>query len=124
LSRRETSCWSEGPVDVGQDHFELRYGSVNEGKSWADMVPVALVGRVAEREFVVQFLIVEDKGGNSAILAAVRRELDFYLIEERIAGPWEYAQYHCGTASNLYSSVHWSFVRVKSPGDANRDGTV
>jgi hypothetical protein len=48
------------------------------------------------------------------ILAEVRSELDFYLVEHPkefpdTGHPWEYAIYHCGTASNVYSSVHWSY---------------
>jgi hypothetical protein len=45
------------------------------------------------------------------IRAAVIREIEFYLIELEKPDPWAYALYHCGTASNIYSQVHWCFVR-------------
>jgi hypothetical protein len=35
--------------------------------------------------------------------------LDFYLVERRERNPWAYAIYHCGTGSNMYSKVHWSY---------------
>lgn len=37
------------------------------------------------------------------------KELDFYFIALEEPDPWEYAIYHCGTMSNAYSSVHWSY---------------
>ncbi len=43
-------------------------------------------------------------------LSADRKtELNFYLVEKGEPDPWAYAKYHCTTASNLYSSVHWSY---------------
>jgi len=41
----------------------------------------------------------------------VTRELNFYLIEKGEDNPWAYAKYHCSTASNIYSSVHWGLYR-------------
>jgi len=43
------------------------------------------------------------------MIAAAGRELDFYLVEKGGANPWAYAKYHCNTAANMYSSVHWSY---------------
>jgi len=42
----------------------------------------------------------------------VRRELNFFLKEiaqEGNVDPWHYAKYHCSTASNIYSNIHWSY---------------
>ncbi len=44
------------------------------------------------------------------ILEDIQRELDFYLLEVGGPNPWGYAIYHCGTASNAFSSVSWSYV--------------
>ena len=37
------------------------------------------------------------------------RELNFYLVELRNENPWDYAIYHCGTASNMYSTTRWAY---------------
>ena len=50
-----------------------------------------------------------DDARRAEMEAAVRRELDFYLVELGEKDPFAYARYHCGTAANLYSRVHWSF---------------
>jgi hypothetical protein len=39
----------------------------------------------------------------------VRREIDYYLVELREKDPWAYAIYHCSTAANVYSKVHWGY---------------
>jgi len=38
--------------------------------------------------------------------ARARRELDFYLIEKAEPDPCGYAQHHCNTGDNMYSSIH------------------
>jgi protein-tyrosine-phosphatase len=43
------------------------------------------------------------------MIRAVRKEINYFLIELGEKKPWLYAQYHCGTASNMYSRVHWGF---------------
>lgn len=40
---------------------------------------------------------------------AVVAELDFYLVKLGESDSWGYARYHCGTTSNLYGTVRWSF---------------
>ena len=32
-----------------------------------------------------------------------------YLVELRESDLWAYAIYHCGTAENWYSDLHWGF---------------
>lgn len=102
--------WREGPVDRADEHFELRYGSYEQG-SWNDWLPVAVVGRPTGRIFPVQFLIAEDdRPRHIEAIQSVKEELDLYLVEERELDPWDYAQHHCGTAANFYSPVHWSHI--------------
>jgi hypothetical protein len=48
----------------------------------------------------------------------VKKELLYYLIELEEPDPWLYAKYHCTTALNWYSMVHWCRHRgqsVRSP---------
>ena len=102
-----TASWREGSVDKDREHFELRYGAATEG-GWDDWIPVATVCRSSNTEFIVQFL---DNDHESDMRLEVRRELDFYLIEKGERDPWQYAKYHCGTASNVYSKVHWAYFK-------------
>ncbi len=106
--------WEEGPVDISGDHIEITYGNVGDDgpKRCGNPIPVALLAAPRGRTFNVQFLIGADCEIRSKMLAEVRKELEFYLVELSTAGrppPWEYAKYHCGTSANLYSAVHWNF---------------
>lgn len=101
--------WAEGIVDQKLEHMVLTYGSIlDEG----DLPPVALVAPTVPGKhdrFVVQFLTAPEWDMASAERArdSARSSIDFYLIGLEKSDPWNYAIYHCGTASNLYSSVHW-----------------
>ena len=103
--------WAKGPVDRSLEHIEIRYGSVNDG-GWESWVPAALVGKPKDRTFPVELLLPEDDPLNGEIIKAVKKELNFYLVKLAERGEedlWAYALYHCNTASNIYSNVHWSY---------------
>lgn len=129
--------WIEGVVDTSNEHVEIVYGPVNfeqvkiiSGPSdYATKLPtVALVcpSKKEERASIVQFLDIGEFSGSQKekMLQDVKSELDFYLVENAAAeenmgegGPkrvWAYIRYHCTTASNIYSSVHWIFVEEES----------
>ena len=95
--------WVEGIVDTNEDHIKIRYGD--------DPEPVALVATGPEKTFTVQFLIKQEhlSQDDQEILDHVRRDLDFLLVEIGEEDPWAYAIYHCTTASNIYSKVHWGY---------------
>ncbi len=111
-----TWSWKEGVVDRRRDHIELRYRDP-EGRYWL----VALLSAPTRRVFTVEFLPPAPEQPSDLpppsglaldpALArhAIRRELDFYLLKLGEPDPWAYARYHCGTAANVYSQVHWSF---------------
>lgn len=110
--------WQEAVVNRRHEHFELRYGSADENW-WEDWLPVALVGLPSEGVFPVQFLVDENiRRREPNIFSRVTKELNFYLIELGERDPWAYAQYHCSTASNLYSSVHWAYFKPKEKEEA------
>src|SRR5713226_2923732 len=106
--------WREGTVDRSREHFELRYGRV-EDAGWSEWEPAALIGPPRGRVFPVQFLIAPLNQANRAALARVTAELTFYLTEVGEPDPWVYACYHCTTAANIYSPVHWSFIEPETP---------
>jgi hypothetical protein len=92
--------WTEGVVDTGGEHIELSWGALDKPQLVARLAPAG------SGSFSVQFVV--DKKRNADAVAAVIRELNFYLLEVGGPNPWAYAKYHCGTASNIYSSVHWA----------------
>ena len=90
-------------MDTHDEYMQLTYGE--------DPAPVALVAPGRPGEFVAQFLVstrsTQDAGDKR--LQAVQKELDYYLVELGERDPWAYAKYHCTTASNVYSDVHWGY---------------
>jgi hypothetical protein len=109
-NRRPVYLWKEGVVDLTKEHIQLFYGEYDE-----KALPVARVAPGTDRTFHVQFLDLPNLKGveRSEIMAEVRKELDFYLAELEKSDPWEYAKYHCTTASNVYGSVHWAYFPSK-----------
>jgi hypothetical protein len=98
--------WKEGKVDPSAPHMKLFYGD------WGDSaLPVALVAKPVGQSFIVEFLQVPelDQGEYERLKQAVMKELASYLVEKGEPDPWKYAIYHCGTASNIYSQVHWGY---------------
>lgn len=96
--------WILGTVDTNEDHIKIRYGD--------DPEPVALVAPGKGKTFVVQSLMKQKhlfENNYQEILDDVRRDLDFLLTEIGEPDPWAYAIYHCTTASNIYSKVHWGY---------------
>ncbi len=108
--------WREGWVDPAQEHFELRFGSAQEG-SWRDWVPVALVGPPVAGLATVQFLLDPTNPCNAEAITHAMREIQFYLIDLRENDPWGYARYHGTTTSNVYSKTHWSYSEAETKKD-------
>lgn len=106
--------WEEGPVDKACEHFEIVYGDVNTQMP-EEWIPVALVSAPKGTIFTVQFLIETSDRESRKMMDAVRRELDFYLVEKGEPDPWNYAKYHCRTGANVYSEVHWSYHPIPKP---------
>jgi hypothetical protein len=99
--------WKEGAVDPDGEHLELRYGDAFE-TTYKQWIPVALVGKPTRYVFPVRWLM-ERSTPNQMVIAAVREELDFYLVELHERDPWAYALHHSRTMANFGSKVHWSY---------------
>ena len=112
MTERQTWRWQEGQVDRRREHLALSHADLD--------LPVAIVAPAVDGVFPVEFVDATDVGDRAFARAgeAARRELDFYLVELGEPDPWAYAIYHCGTASKVYSSVHWSW----HPGSASATG--
>jgi hypothetical protein len=99
------SPWIDGTVDQSDEHMRLCFGEVS--------TPVALVAPAGDR-YLVEFLLDPAEAEAAEAVREARRELDLYLMQSKEPDPWAYAVYHCSTASNLYSSIHWEHVAPKS----------
>ena len=106
--KRHSWRWEEGPIDPTQEHIELQYGDA-ASSSYDQWIPVALVSAPERQKFTVQFLISGMSPKEKKMLECAKQELNFFLIDKGEEDPWGYAQYHCTTASNVYSLMHWSF---------------
>lgn len=111
-SAQSIKRWQEGKVNRAKEHFELRFGSADDA-GWSDWAPVALVGPPVDGAVIVQFIIEPDTPERKAIIADASKEIQFYFLDLEKDDPWGYAQYHSGTCSNWYSSVHWSFFKPR-----------
>ncbi len=114
--------WREGPVDKRFDHFELRYGDASASGEWDAWIPVAIVGLIHQDLVNVEFVIDSADPRNFNVAEDAVKELNFYLGKLNEPDPWHYLQYHCGTASNVYSAVHWSFMRGSAKSADPRNG--
>ena len=112
--RQAHTRWHERSVDRALEHFEVRYGSVNDG-GWDEWLPAAFVGPPVNGVFAVQFLVDCARADRRSVVAKVIKEIEFYIIEKGEPDPWLYLQYHCGTSANVYSDVHWSFRAGEPP---------
>lgn len=102
-----------GIVDRNEEHIELLYGDSDEVDS-KDFIPVALVAPCEGKGFIVQYTLVADDADTRMMIEEVQEELRYYLIEKGERHPWQYAHYHCGSAANWYSSVHWCWQQGRS----------
>ena len=100
--------WQIWTVPREEEHMELLYGDAWK-QDPEDFLHVVLLSAPSDRAFTVQLLIQEDDAQSKAIIEAVRRDLDYLRIGLQERNPWMYAQYHCTTASNWYSNVHWAY---------------
>ena len=67
---------------------------------------------------MLELLIDNATSGSEEVIAGVRRQVRWLFVEKGERYPWAYAQHHCTTAANIYSLVHWKWVRASS-GDRN-----
>jgi hypothetical protein len=111
VAARPDWSWREASVDPRGDHVDLYYGSGDDDP--ASWVHVARVGPPRGRVFPIQWGVDPKAVENLDRIEAVGRDLDYYLKDIGRPDPWSYAQYHCGTTSNLYGRVHWWCVQTQ-----------
>ncbi len=101
--------WEVGRVDRAKEHIELRVGDDKvPRKEWT---LVALIAPPKRHVFTVEFMVAEEDPANKDLISKAQSELQLYSVELRENDSWAYARYHCSTAANIYSDVHWSYHR-------------
>ena len=98
----------EGAVSPDDEHMKLSYGSFDTEKP-----PFPIVARVSPpRKGVItlELLVDDSTTRGKEIIADVRRQVHWLFLEKGEANPLAYARYHCTTAANIYSHVHWNWV--------------
>jgi hypothetical protein len=100
--------WVEGNVDKSMPHFVLKYGKLFKVEI-KDLIIVAVVSRPVYKRFTVEFLFSGDTKTEKEMVDQAEREINFYLLELGERNPYLYLRYHCGTASNWYSHIHWVY---------------
>jgi len=95
---------SEGLVDEKDEHIVITYGSVGDDEL------VARISPPTNGVLTLQFLIDESRTDAEEIALEVRRRVNWLFIELGERRPWNYAQYHVNTGSNMYGDVHFGFV--------------
>lgn len=97
----------EGSVEQTAEHFEILYG--DEGAL------IARVSQGADKTFVVQYEALPTVENDiQQAVDAVRKQIEYYLVELGEPDPWSYAVYHCGTMADAYSQVHWAHIPASS----------
>ena len=102
--------WREARVDPSSEHFDLRFGSIDD--DWTDWKLIARVGRAVGGIFQVEWLTDSGAAPHESI-DAVTDQLDYYLVDLDKCDPWKYLEYHVTTLANVYSDVHWSHVMAR-----------
>jgi ribosomal protein S18 acetylase RimI-like enzyme len=100
--------WVAGKVNTAEEHIQISYGKEKDANC-KQLPKIAFLSPPKEKNFTLQFLLTAKGPKEQDMIREVRRELNYYLVEKREENPWAYAKYHCRTAANLYSKVHWSF---------------
>jgi hypothetical protein len=78
------SRWQEGRVDLAREHFELRYGSAEDG-GWSDWTPVAVIGPPTTGIVNVQFLVEPGDPKNAESVSDVKQSLTLGCTRNTIA---------------------------------------
>lgn len=100
--------WVERYVDRESEYIELRFGNAQKSE-YEDWSPIALIGKPKKNTFPVRWLTDARNSDQKKMVAAACQELNFYLVDKNEPDPWAYAIYHCNTAANMYSDIHWTY---------------
>jgi hypothetical protein len=94
-----------GIVNRDKDHILLVYGDANQVDP-EDFAPVALI-QPCPGGFTVQYILDIDDTNKKRMIEEVQEEITYFNLDKGEPDPWAYAKYHCATAANWYSPVHW-----------------
>lgn len=93
--------WEVQHVNSSNEHIKI---------SFSDLGNTLFIAKISPpQNYVFSVEFVNNEKINEDIKKLARKSIDFYLIELQEKDPWLYAKYHCTTASNIYSKIHWSY---------------
>lgn len=107
MDKPQVVAWRRGGVDRSVQHFVLSYAPEGDPRDRQVYLPVALVGPPHHGSVNVEFIVDESDPAVREAIAAVVREIEFYLIELDHPNRWRYCVSHCSTMANVYSQVCW-----------------
>lgn len=99
------NAWRYGTVDRDSEHFVLSHGP--SGEPFDIGMACAFVGRAADGTFLVE---PSSNSIDEGVMAALEKDLEFYIVEKGEPFPWDYMQYHTTTMANMYSNIKWAFA--------------
>ena len=124
MESEKQNAWRlvEGIIDTNEEYIKIKYGAIDGD----DFEPIALVAPGNNKTFTVQYLLQSEPKNedDQKMLDAVRKELNFYFLELKEKDPWAYACYHCTTAANLYSDVHWHYYPKGDKGKSEHHAEI
>ena len=124
MESEKQTAWRlvEGSVNIDEEHIKITYGAIDGD----DFEPIALAAPGNNKTFTVQYLLQPEPENKEQqkMLNTVRKELNFYFLELKEKDPWAYACYHCTTAGNLYSDVHWHFYPKGDKGESEQHAEI
>ena len=124
MESEKQTAWRlvEGSVNIDEEHIKITYGAIDGD----DFEPIALAAPGNNKTFTVQYLLQPEPENKEQLkmLDAVRNELNFYFLELKEKDPWAYACYHCTTAANLYSDVHWHYYPKGDKGESEHHAEI
>jgi hypothetical protein len=105
----------ESKVNTSFNHFEIYSNDKNNENSQGFLVgKVSQIIPGSKYCFSYEFDEMNNIPEKEVMEAKkqMNRELNLFFIEERPLPAWEYAKYHCSTASNLYSNIRWTYLKT------------
>lgn len=91
-------------VDIRKEHIKLFYTG--------DIIK-KLIALIAPSDNKNEIILEMNNEPITSYERSAEKEINYFLIELEREDPWEYAKYHCNTASNRYSDIQWQFYNKK-----------
>ena len=96
-----------GDMNLTKPHFLISYSPEYGCEGWKPKAVLSAASTVEEMRLA---LLVHDISDRPAI-DLMLKEISFYLFELKENDTIAYLIYHCSTMSNVYSNIHFSYIK-------------